>query len=112
MHRAGLQQATTILCIIIAINYRPQGDVFSLLYATPPPVEVGQRPIGGGGGGGHWRGGVQGGAMGGGGGWEGRLGGGPGGAIWGGGSGGGGGGHHCSSFWTPTLTLTRASGES
>ena len=24
----------------------------------------------------------------------------------------GGGGHHCSPFWTPTLTLTRASGES
>ena len=77
----------------------------SLLDATPPPVEVGRRPLGGGGGGhwrggfregrwgggfreGRWGGGVQGGAMGGGG--VGRVGwgGGPGGAIWGSGGGG------------------------
>ena len=50
--------------------------------------------------------------MGGGGGWEGRLGGG---SRWGNLGwwvGGRGGGHHCSPFWTPTLTLTEASGES
>ena len=51
--------------------------------------------------------------MGGGGGWEGR----PGGGVQVGrfgvvGWGAGGGGHHCSPFWTPTLTLTRALGES
>ena len=43
----------------------------------------------------------------------GRLGGG--GSKWGGLGwwlGGRGGGHHCSPFWTPTLTLIRASGES
>ena len=33
------------------------GDVSSLLYETPPPVEVGRRPLGGGGGGGFWGGG-------------------------------------------------------
>ena len=48
----------------------------------------------------------------GGGGLGGSAEGGLGGAVWGGGLGGGGGGHHCSPFWTPTLTLTRASGES
>ena len=95
------------------------GDVSSLLDATPPPVEVGRRPPrggggGGGGGGGALEGGVQGGSAGGGGG---RLGGSAGGGVQVGrfgvvGWGAGGGGHHCSPFWTPTLTLSRASGES
>ena len=31
----------------------------SLLDATPPPVEVGRRPLGGGGGGGFWGGGAS-----------------------------------------------------
>ena len=60
------------------------------------------------GGGGALEGGVQGGAMGEGGGWEGGVQVGRFGVVgWG-----AGGGHHCSPFWTPTLTLTRASGES
>ena len=60
------------------------GGVSSLLYATPPPVEVGRRPLGGGGGGGGIGGGGSGRGDGGG-----SVGGeGPGGAIWGSGGGG------------------------
>ena len=84
----------------VLIRVKHGWAVPSLLDATPPPVEVGRRPLGGGGGGGggHWRGGSgrgDGGGGGfregrwGGGGREGRLGGGgPGGAIWGSGGGG------------------------
>ena len=42
----------TILVIHVCVVRLPHGgDVSSLLYATPPPVEVGRRPPGGGGGG-------------------------------------------------------------
>ena len=83
------------------------GDASSLLDATPPPSRSGPKaPRGGGGGilgGGSGRG-DGGGAVGRGGVQVGRFG-----VV---GWGAGGGGHHCSPFWTPTLTLTRASGES
>ena len=64
-HSAAVAQGRPGGCAWDGTGHGHGGAVSSLLYATPPPVEVGQSPLGGGGG--ALEGGVQGGAMGGGG---------------------------------------------
>ena len=86
-------------CVMCACHHvqHPRGGRLLAFRRDSPPSRSGPKAPRGGRGGGALEGGGEGGVQ------VGRFG------VVGWGAGGG---HHCSQFWTPTLTLTRASGES